>query len=95
LTVKTLAPSRPDINYAATRPFYEAVGFLPCSPLPPSSQCDGHVVNCGTALIQTNSARLQPRLGDQRWWHLRRYVTNQTIRTRESSVLSLAKPFAV
>ena len=95
LTVKILAPSRPDINYVATRLFYEAVGFLPCSPLPPSSLCDGHVVNCGTALIQINRARLRPRLGHQRWWHLRRYVTNQTIRTRGSWVLSLAKPFAV
>ena len=29
LTVKTPAPSRPDINYAATRPFfYDAVSFL-------------------------------------------------------------------
>jgi hypothetical protein len=95
LTVKTLAPSRPDIKYAATQPFYEAVGFLPCSPLPPSSQCDGHGVYCGTALIQINRARFRPRLGHQRWWHLRRYVTNQTIRTRESWVLSLSKPFAV
>jgi ribosomal protein S18 acetylase RimI-like enzyme len=29
LTVKTLSPSNPDPNYAATRLFYEALGFLP------------------------------------------------------------------
>lgn len=29
LTVKTLSPTRPDAGYAATRLFYEAVGFLP------------------------------------------------------------------
>jgi hypothetical protein len=29
LTVKTFSPSRPDAGYAATRLFYEAVGFLP------------------------------------------------------------------
>lgn len=28
LGVKTLGPSRPDANYAATRKFYEAIGFL-------------------------------------------------------------------
>jgi ribosomal protein S18 acetylase RimI-like enzyme len=34
LTVKTLSPSRPDANYAATRLFYEALGFLPIEELP-------------------------------------------------------------
>lgn len=34
LTVKTLAPSRPDPNYAATRLFYEAMGFLPIEEFP-------------------------------------------------------------
>jgi ribosomal protein S18 acetylase RimI-like enzyme len=34
LTVKTLAPSRPDVRYAATRSFYEAVGFLPIEVFP-------------------------------------------------------------
>ena len=34
LTVKTLAPSHPDPNYAATRKFYEAVGFLPVEVFP-------------------------------------------------------------
>jgi len=34
LTVKTLAPSSPDRNYAATRSFYEAVGFMPIEILP-------------------------------------------------------------
>jgi ribosomal protein S18 acetylase RimI-like enzyme len=34
LTVKTLAPSHPDANYAATRRFYEAVGFLPIEEFP-------------------------------------------------------------
>jgi GNAT superfamily N-acetyltransferase len=29
LTVKTLSPSNPDPNYAATRLFYEATGFAP------------------------------------------------------------------
>jgi GNAT superfamily N-acetyltransferase len=29
LTVKTLSPSNPDPNYAATRLFYEAMGFVP------------------------------------------------------------------
>ena len=29
LTVKTVAPSRPDPNYAATRLFYERMGFVP------------------------------------------------------------------
>lgn len=29
LQVKTLGPSRPDENYAATRAFYESVGFRP------------------------------------------------------------------
>ena len=34
LTVKTLAPSNLDPNYAATRRFYEAVGFLPIEEFP-------------------------------------------------------------
>ena len=34
LHVKTLAPSDPDPNYAATRAFYAAVGFLPLEELP-------------------------------------------------------------
>jgi ribosomal protein S18 acetylase RimI-like enzyme len=34
LTVKTLSPSHPDRNYAATRLFYEAVGFLPIEEFP-------------------------------------------------------------
>lgn len=34
LTVKTLAPSRPDSHYAATRQFYEAVGFAPLEVFP-------------------------------------------------------------
>lgn len=34
LTVKTLSPSRPDPNYAATRLFYESVGFLPLEEFP-------------------------------------------------------------
>jgi ribosomal protein S18 acetylase RimI-like enzyme len=34
LTVKTLSPSNPDTNYAATRLFYEAVGFLPIEEFP-------------------------------------------------------------
>lgn len=34
LTVKTLSPSHPDPNYAATRLFYEAVGFLPIEEFP-------------------------------------------------------------
>lgn len=29
LTVKTIGPSKPDPSYAATRRFYEALGFLP------------------------------------------------------------------
>ena len=29
LTVKTLGPSDPDVSYAATRAFYEAMGFVP------------------------------------------------------------------
>jgi ribosomal protein S18 acetylase RimI-like enzyme len=34
LTVKTLAPSNPDANYAATRKFYDAVGFVPLEVFP-------------------------------------------------------------
>jgi GNAT superfamily N-acetyltransferase len=34
LHVKTLAPSNPDPGYAATRAFYEAVGFRPLEVLP-------------------------------------------------------------
>lgn len=34
LTVKTLAASDPDPNYAATRRFYEALGFLPLEIFP-------------------------------------------------------------
>ena len=34
LTVKTLSPSNPDPNYAATRLFYEAMGFLPIEEFP-------------------------------------------------------------
>ena len=34
LTVKTLAPSKPDEAYAATRRFYEAMGFLPLEEFP-------------------------------------------------------------
>jgi ribosomal protein S18 acetylase RimI-like enzyme len=34
LTVKTLSPSNDDPNYAATRLFYEAVGFLPIEEFP-------------------------------------------------------------
>ena len=34
LTVKTLAASRPDPHYAATRRFYEALGFLPIEVFP-------------------------------------------------------------
>ncbi len=34
LTVKTLSPSKPDLNYAATRRFYEAMGFLPIEEFP-------------------------------------------------------------
>jgi ribosomal protein S18 acetylase RimI-like enzyme len=34
LTVKTLSPSKDDPNYARTRLFYEAVGFLPIEEFP-------------------------------------------------------------
>ena len=34
LHVKTLAPSDPDPGYAATRRFYEALGFVPLEELP-------------------------------------------------------------
>ena len=34
LTVKTLSPSNPDPNYAATRRFYEAMGFVPIEEFP-------------------------------------------------------------
>jgi len=34
LTVKTLSPASPDPNYAATRAFYQAVGFLPIEEFP-------------------------------------------------------------
>jgi ribosomal protein S18 acetylase RimI-like enzyme len=34
LTVKTLAPANPDPHYAATRRFYEAIGFLPLEVFP-------------------------------------------------------------
>ncbi len=34
LTVKTLAASHPDPNYAATRRFYEAIGFEPLEVFP-------------------------------------------------------------
>ncbi len=34
LTVKTLSAANPDANYAATRLFYEAVGFLPIEEFP-------------------------------------------------------------
>ena len=34
LTVKTLAPSHPSPHYAATRRFYEALGFVPIEVLP-------------------------------------------------------------
>jgi GNAT superfamily N-acetyltransferase len=34
LHVKTLAPSHPDTGYAATRAFYEALGFRPLEELP-------------------------------------------------------------
>lgn len=34
LTVKTIAASKPDENYAATRAFYESVGFLPVEEFP-------------------------------------------------------------
>ena len=34
LHVKTLAPSDPDPGYAATRRFYEAMGFVPLEELP-------------------------------------------------------------
>ena len=34
LTVKTLASSNPDPNYAMTRHFYEAMGFLPIEEFP-------------------------------------------------------------
>ncbi len=34
LHVKTLAPSDPDPGYAATRRFYEAMGFMPLEELP-------------------------------------------------------------
>lgn len=34
LTVKTLAASHPDENYAETRRFYETVGFLPLEEFP-------------------------------------------------------------
>ena len=34
LTVRTLSPSNPDPNYAATRLFYEAMGFVPIEEFP-------------------------------------------------------------
>ncbi|HEV2502597.1 MAG TPA: GNAT family N-acetyltransferase [Mesorhizobium sp.] len=34
LTVKTIAASKEDANYAATRAFYESVGFLPVEEFP-------------------------------------------------------------
>jgi ribosomal protein S18 acetylase RimI-like enzyme len=34
LTVKTLLPSKVDLNYAATRQFYEVMGFLPIEEFP-------------------------------------------------------------
>jgi GNAT superfamily N-acetyltransferase len=47
LHVKTLAPSDPDPGYAATRAFYEAVGFRPLEVLPqvwgPANPCLLHV----------------------------------------------------
>lgn len=43
LTVKTLAASHPDKHYAATRKFYEAMGFLPVEVIPklwgPANPC--------------------------------------------------------
>ena len=43
LTVKTLAPSHPSPHYAATRRFYEALGFVPIEVLPtlwgPANPC--------------------------------------------------------
>jgi hypothetical protein len=56
LTVKILSPSRPDINYAATRLFYEAVGFLPCSPLPPSSLCGSSATDISHSLVLYRAA---------------------------------------
>ena len=34
LTVKTLAAEHPDLHYAGTRKFYEAVGFVPLEVFP-------------------------------------------------------------
>ncbi len=34
VTVKTLSPSHPDLGYAKTRAFYEAMGFLPLEEFP-------------------------------------------------------------
>jgi ribosomal protein S18 acetylase RimI-like enzyme len=43
LTVKTLAATRPDQNYGATRRFYEAIGFAPIEVFPelwnPNNPC--------------------------------------------------------
>jgi hypothetical protein len=42
LQVKTLGPSRVDENYAGTRAFYAAMGFLPVEELPdlwPGNPC--------------------------------------------------------
>jgi GNAT superfamily N-acetyltransferase len=50
LTVKTLSPSNDDPNYARTRLFYEAVGFLPIEQFPtlwgPENPCIMMVRSC-------------------------------------------------
>lgn len=53
LTVKTLAPSRADTNYAATRRFYQAVGFLPIEEFPTLWGAD----NPGLLMLRPLSSR--------------------------------------
>lgn len=60
LTVKTLAPSNPDENYAKTRLFYEAVGFVPLEELP---NLWGPENPCLMLVKPITAARLPPASG--------------------------------
>ena len=68
LHVKTLAPSDPDPGYAATRRFYEAVGFMPLEELPQVWGPENPCLRARAAALtgRRAAAAPQPRAGRRR-----------------------------
>jgi GNAT superfamily N-acetyltransferase len=59
LTVKMLSPSNPDPNYAATRLFYEAMGFVPIEEFPAVERREPMPIDASTFGEQHMSQRVR------------------------------------